>query len=175
LLAEVTPEHTPRAAPEAVSFAHDPITPLPWLRLSEPFERLRDAAKTARARLFCATLGPLAEFAPRANFAVNLCAAGGLEVVGADAAYIDQAAMIAAFGASGCSIAVLCGADARYATDAARAAAGLKAAGARWVVYAGKPADEASLRAAGIDQFIFAGQDALQELATLHTALGIAP
>jgi methylmalonyl-CoA mutase len=41
-------------------------------------------------------------------------------------------------------------------------------------VLAGKPGDrEAALRAAGVDQFVFAGQSAIAELETLHAALGI--
>ena len=56
------------------------------------------------------------------------------------------------------------------------AAQRLKAAGADWVVLAGKPGDmEARLRAAGVDQFVFVGADVLQALETLHAALGLAP
>jgi methylmalonyl-CoA mutase len=153
-----------RSAPSA-------LRPIRW---AAPFEALRDAGEAAKARAFCATLGPLAEFSARANFAKNLFAVGGVDLLGAEEAYTDVAAMAAAFGKSGARVAVLCGADARYATEAAPAAQALKAAGALWVLYAGKPADEAALREAGVDQFVFAGQNALEALATLHAALGIA-
>jgi methylmalonyl-CoA mutase len=46
--------------------------------------------------------------------------------------------------------------------------------GADWVLLAGRPGEhEDKWRAAGVDQFVFAGQDALRELETLHEALGI--
>jgi methylmalonyl-CoA mutase len=162
---------TPRTAPAA-----DPITPLPWSRHAEPFEALRDAAKAkAKApRVFFANLGPLAEFSPRANFAMNLFAAGGVAADGPDSVYVDHAAMAAAFKASGARVAVLTGSDTRYATDGLDAANALKAAGCDWLIHAGKPADEQAVRAKGFDQFIFAGQDAVEALKLLHTALGIA-
>ena len=57
---------------------------------------------------------------------------------------------------------------------AENAAQRLKAAGADWVLLAGKPGDrESALRAAGVDQFIYAGQNALNEIETLHAALGV--
>jgi methylmalonyl-CoA mutase len=70
--------------------------------------------------------------------------------------------------------ACICGSDAAYATQAADAAKALKTAGAIWVVLAGKPNDnEEAWRAAGVDQFIFAGQDALAALQSVHAALGL--
>lgn len=146
------------------------LSPIRW---AEPFEALRDRAEAANARAFLATLGPLAEFSPRAQFARNLLGAGGVDALGAEDAHADIAAMVKAFGKSGAKVAVLCGADARYANEAAPAAQALKAAGALWIAYAGKPADETALREAGVDQFLFAGQDALEALKTLHAALGI--
>ncbi len=166
-----TTPSTPSAS-HAGEVARAPVlAPIRW---AAPFETLRDAGEAAKAKAFFATLGPLAEFSPRANFARNLFAAGGVDAIGPEAVHADIAALAAAFAATGATVAVLCGADARYATDASPAAAALKAAGAVWIVYAGKPADEAALRAAGVDQFIFAGQDALEALTTLHAALGIA-
>ena len=173
LLDETTPAYVAAAPMGAMGYGEDPITALSPKRLSEPFERLRDRAKAASEKAFCATLGPLSEFAPRANFAANLLAAGGIAMLGADAAYGDEKAMIAAFQASSCAVAVLCGSDAAYAAQAGPISQALKQAGAAWVVYAGKPSDEAGLRMAGVDQFIFAGQDALDALATLHKAAGI--
>ena len=52
----------------------------------------------------------------------------------------------------------------------------LKQAGAGQVLLAGRPKDqEAALRAAGVDGFIFAGADAVATLAKLHEALGVQP
>ena len=50
----------------------------------------------------------------------------------------------------------------------------LKSAGATKVLLAGKPgANEAALVAAGVDQFVFAGQDVIAALQQLHVSLGI--
>ncbi len=60
---------------------------LPRIRLSEPFERLRDAAdrgaafKNKRPAVFLANLGPVSGFTARANFAKNFFAAGGIEAL----------------------------------------------------------------------------------------------
>lgn len=146
------------------------LVPIRW---AEPFETLRDKGEAAKASVFFATLGPLAEFSARSNFAKNLFAAGGVGAIGNDDVHDGVEALVAAFTKSNAKVAALCGADARYAVEATPAAQALKAVGAVWVVYAGKPADEAPLRAAGVDQFVFAGQDALEALRTLHASLGI--
>jgi len=177
LLEDIKPEIVHARATEPAPPAKvDAIEALAWMRWSEPFERLRDKAEAIAPRpsVFFANLGPLAEFSARANFAQNLFAAGGVGAIGPDAPYPDDAARLAAFRSSGARVAVLAGADARYAAEAAGAALALKAADAAWIVYAGKPADEAALRTAGVDQFVFAGQDALGALETLHAALGVA-
>jgi methylmalonyl-CoA mutase len=166
--AEQAPPH-PAPAPQPA----DAIEPLTFIRLSEPFERLRDRAKPHAPKVFFANLGPLAEFSARANFAANLFAAGGVAVHGAETVYADHAAMAQAFQASGLAVAVLTGSDTRYAAESLEAATALKAAGCAWLIHAGKPADEQAVRAKGFDQFIFAGQDALAALDLLHTALGI--
>lgn len=159
-------------APRGAVRTAKPLTPIRW---SAPFEALRDLAdaQVARPSVFFANLGPLAEFSPRSNFAQNLFATGGVAAHGADTPYADHAAMAAAFKASGLRVAVLTGSDTRYAADSLEAATALKAAGCTWLIHAGKPADEAAVRAKGFDQFIFAGQDALAALGTLHAALGI--
>lgn len=146
------------------------LVPIRW---AEPFEALRDKGEAGKAQVFFATLGPLAEFSARSNFAKNLFAVGGVAAIGNEDVHADGPALVAAFKKSGAKVAVLCGSDARYASEAITVAEALKAAGALWIVYAGKAADETSLRAAGVDQFVFAGQDALEALQTLHAALGI--
>ncbi len=153
--------------------AGDPyLTPICW---AEPFEALRERAAGKSVGVFFATLGPLAEFTPRAQFAMNLLAVGGVASVGVETVHQTSDAMIAAFKASGARVALMAGADTRYAEEAEVAARALKAAGAIWVVLAGKSGErETDLRDAGIDQFIFAGVDVLQQLETLHAALGIA-
>jgi len=144
------------------------------IRWAEPFEALRDAAARAKPAIFFANLGPLAEFSPRANFARNLFAAGGVAAIDSEALHEHDAARCAAWAASASPVAVLCGSDERYTAEGEAAARALKAAGCAHIVYAGKPTDEAPWRAAGVTHFVFAGQDAIAALSALHRALGVA-
>lgn len=146
------------------------LTPIRW---AAPFEALRDRAEGKTKGVFFANIGALAEFSPRALFAQNLFAVGGVAGVGAESAHASIEASVEAFSASGATVAVIAGADAAYATQAETVARALKQAGAAWVVLAGKPGErEAAWRAAGVDQFLFVGVDVLKELETLHAALG---
>jgi methylmalonyl-CoA mutase len=147
---------------------------LPRIRLAEPVERLRDAsdkilAQTgARPKVFLATLGKPADFNARANFAKNFFEAGGIEAAGSEE---GTSPLAAAFKASGSALACLCGADKSYDSEAAAAAATLTAAGARRIYLAGRlGAKEETLRAAGVQNFIHDGCDAL---ATLQAAYDI--
>ena len=148
---------------------------LPQIRLAEPFEALRDAsdrtlAKTgARPKVFLANLGKLSDFTARATFARNFYEAGGIEALSNDG-FKDQAAMIAAFRASGAKLACLCSSDKVYEREAATAAKALAAAGAI-VHLAGRPGEhEADWRQAGIKSFIYVGCDVVS---TLQAARGI--
>ena len=164
------------ASPVAIPPPHAAIRypALAPMRLAEPFERLRDAsdrvlARTgARPKIFLANLGPLAEFTARATFAANLFAAGGIETIGNDG-FPSRDAVIAAYRASSAALACLCSSDKIYETEAVEAAKALAAAGARHIVLAGRPKDEAALRAAGVNGFIFAGCDALAALRAAHS------
>lgn len=170
LLDAKPPEFEPRKDPRLPAGNFQPI------RWAEPFETLRAKAEAAGTpRVFFANLAALAEFGQRAQFARNLFAAGGVGAVGPEEAHATMETLIEAFRQTRARVAVITGADARYAEHAENAAQRLKAAGADWVILAGKPGErEAALRKAGVDQFVFAGQDALRELETLHIALGIA-
>jgi methylmalonyl-CoA mutase len=155
------------------------VRPLTPHRLTEPFEALRDAAdvflaKTgARPRIFLANLGEIVEHNTRSTWVWNFLAAGGIEGLNSDG-YASADAAAAAFKTSGARIACLCSSDAVYAKEAQAAAKALKAAGAGRVLMAGRPGpEEALLRSAGVDGFLFAGQDAIAVLADLHKALGV--
>ena len=78
--------------------------------------------------------------------------------------------MIAAYKASGATLACLCSSDAVYEREAADAARALAQAGAAHVYLAGRPKDADAIKTAGVGTFIFAGCDAL---ATLNAAHGI--
>jgi methylmalonyl-CoA mutase len=156
--------------------AGGPDEPLPAIRWAEPFEALRDQAEAEALRpsVFFANLGALAQFGPRALFARNLFAAGGIGALCEETEFKSRDDMVHALRKSGARVAVICGTDTAYTEEAENAAQRLKAGGARWVVLAGKPGEsEAKLRAAGVDQFVFAGQDALEALGAVHRALGI--
>ena len=139
------------------------------IRLAAPFEALRDAAARAAKppAVFLATLGSLAEFTPRADFARNLFAAGGIAAKDAPVPPRDAAELAAAFRASGCRLAVLCGTDKAYEAGAVAAADALKKAGAQRVWLAGKFEGE------GIDANIFAGADVLHLLTLAQAELGL--
>ncbi len=166
------------AAPESIARkAQAPAgtEAFPAIRWAEPFETLRARAERTAPRIFFANMATLAEFGPRAQFARNVFATGGIASLGAEAAYTSMEALIDAFRSSGASVAIIASTDACYEEHAENAAQRLKAAGAAWIVLAGKPGDaEPKYRAAGVDQFIFVGVDVLRELETLHAALGIA-
>lgn len=152
------------------------VESLPVIRWAEPFEALRDRAESEAPRpsVFFANLGALAQFGPRAQFARNLFAAGGVGALCEETEFKSREDMVHALRKSGARAAVICGTDAAYSDEAENAAQRLKAAGADWVVLCGKPGEnETKLRAAGVDQFVFSGDDALIALTRLHHALGI--
>ncbi len=143
---------------------------LPPMRLAAPFERLRDRSdeilrdKGNRPKVFLANLGTSADFTARATFAKSFFESGGIEAVDTEGV-TDPAALVTAFKASGADLACLCSSDNIYAEHAIAAAKALQAAGAKYIYLAGRPeAQEAALRAAGVDDFIFAGNDALATL-----------
>jgi methylmalonyl-CoA mutase len=163
--------------PPKESGAKAVIEPLPSIRLSEPFEKLRDAsdrmiARTgSRPKVFLANLGKVADFTARAMFAKNFYEAGGIEAMNNDG-FKDQTEMLAAFKKSGAKLACLCSSDAVYFQQAADAANALTTTGAI-VHLAGRPGDhEANWQAAGVKTFIFMGCDVVSTLQAAHVILG---
>jgi methylmalonyl-CoA mutase len=154
----------PKPGADAVADALEPI------RLAAPFEALRDAAAKAAKppAVFLATLGSLAEFTARADFARNFFAAGGIVSKEPPVPPKTVAELVAAFRASGARIAVLCSTDKNYETEAVAAATALKTAGAQRVWLAGKFEGE------GIDANIFAGADVVHLLKLAQAELGVA-
>src|SRR5439155_4011985 len=103
-------------------------------RYAAGFEALRNRSdafldKTgSRPRVLLLPLGPLAEHNIRATFATNLLASGGIEAVTED---LESTA------AGSVKIAVICGTDARYATEASAAVDAARKAGVSHVLLAG--------------------------------------
>jgi methylmalonyl-CoA mutase len=168
---KITPYPQAEPAPAAT------ITPLTPHRLGEPFEKLRDAgdaflAKAGkRKQVFMANLGEIAEHNRRSQWMWNFLATGGIEGLASDG-YKSAADAAAAFKQSGAKVACISSSDEVYARDAEATAKALKEAGATRVLLAGRPGEsEAALRAAGVDGFVYAGQDAIAVLEDLHKAL----
>jgi methylmalonyl-CoA mutase len=110
----------------------------------------------SRPKVLLVPLGPLAEHNIRATFATNLLASGGIETV------LDNA---------DAKIAVICGTDARYATEASAAVDAARKAGVSHVLLAGpeKAVAEADSKP---DGYLTAKIDAVEALSTLLTRLG---
>jgi methylmalonyl-CoA mutase len=160
-------------SPEETKITFDALSPM---RLAAPFERLRDRsddilkAKGTRPRVFLANLGTAADFTARATFAKSFFETGGIEAIASEGV-TDPAALSAAFKTSGAALACICSSDKVYAERAEDAAKALHAAGAKHIYLAGRPGEqEQALRAAGVNEFIFAGGDAL---AALQEAYGL--
>lgn len=145
-------------------------------RYAAGFEALRDRsdaylAKTGvRPTVLLLPLGPLAEHNIRATFAANLLASGGIKTV--NPGTVDGAAVAAAVSAAnGPGIAVICGTDARYATEAADVVEAARKAGVSRVLLAGpeKAVAEADPKP---DDFLTAKIDAVGALSDLLTRLG---
>jgi methylmalonyl-CoA mutase len=148
-------------------------------RLGEDYEALRDAADAhaeatgSRPVVFLANLGPIAEHTVRATWIRNLLAAGGIDVIPTDG-FSDTGVLGNDFAQSGAKVACICSNDDNYENLGDAAAQALRTAGATHVLLAGKPGDhEKSLRAAGVDEFLYAGIDVLAELKALHEKLGV--
>ena len=165
----------------AEALAETPTT-IPALtphRLAEAYEKLRDRAdatladKGTRPNVLLVNIGTPADFTGRMTFAKNYFEAGGIEGIISNA--VDTpAAAVEAFKQSGSSTAVLCSSDRVYAEQAEAIANALKAAGANTLFLAGKPGDkEDTYKQAGIDGFIFAGDNMLTTLQATLTQMGV--
>lgn len=135
------------------------------VRYAAAFEALRERSDTfldktgARPKVLLLPLGPLAEHNIRATFATNLLASGGIEAVtdGADTGSF--------------TVAVICGTDARYATEASAAVDAARKAGVSHVLLAGpeKAVAEADSKP---DGYLTAKINAVEVLSDLLTRLG---
>ena len=172
----VTVAPAPAAPPVVTKSMVRPLTPH---RLAEPFEALRDAsdaftkATGQEPRVFLASLGAVIDHTGRSTWIKNYLAAGGVGSLTTDG-YANAQEAAAAFKASGATAACICSSDALYAEHAEATAKALKAAGAKLLLMAGRPGErEDALRAAGVDQFLFAGADAVATLKGLQKTLGV--
>ncbi len=172
----VTVEPWDRSTPAAVRWSTE-VTPLKTARAAEPFETMRDAADAHANKsgkpytVFLASLGDVIDHNVRSTWIKNYLAAGGIAAAMSDG-YPHAAAAAKAFKASGASAACICSSDIVNEEHAEATARALKAAGATLVLMAGRPGErEAALKAAGVDQFLFAGADAVATLRGLQERL----
>jgi len=116
--------------------------------------------------VFLATMGSVAAHTARASFISNLLAAGGIDVVNLGA-HESVDALLASYTSpdGGQPVVCLVGNDAAYAESGAQAVSAFRAAGANWVMVAGKPGD------LGVDDSAAMGVDALDFLARTREQL----
>ncbi len=173
-------EDPPAPEPERVSRRQGAFAALPSVRYAGAFERQRARADShlsstgSRPSAFLAALGSPSAHTARVTFAKNLFEAGGIQTV-AGSGEISE--VVAEYGASGAALVCICSDDATYADHALETARALHDVGAARVYLATKPGmSREALEAAGVDEFVFAGCDALavitQALDTLEIARG---
>ncbi len=161
---------------EAFAFAEGGLKPI---RLAEPFERLRDLSDAflqragARPKVYLAALGAESKHRRRVALMREWLEAGGFEAIyDGEAATAEE--VVGRLRASGAPLVCLCGTDDAYAGQAEAFAEAFQALGVKGVALAGRPGEfEQALRAAGVDDFIFAGGDAVATLRRLYARIGV--
>lgn len=151
--------------------------PLQARRRAAPWESLADRVQGAGAvpTVFLANLGAIASHQARAGFARDLFRAGGFEVVDTDG-FVDRAALVSAFGQSGCAVVCICGDDNDYERLVPAVGPGLGAAGARAVLVAGRwPEPPVPWTQAGVWDVVHRGADVLEVLERLADLLEVTP
>ena len=149
------------------------VKPIQPFRLAESFEALR--LKTERSgkkpKVFLLTIGNLAMRKARAGFSLNFFAVAGFEIIDNNGFETINEGVEAAVKA-GADIVVLCSSDDEYATYAPQAVEALR--GKALFVLAGYPKEQVeTLKAAGVENFIFAGQNVLSALESFQSKLGL--
>ncbi|MET9288071.1 methylmalonyl-CoA mutase family protein [Nocardia beijingensis] len=146
-------------------------------RYGAAFEQLRDrsdaylAEHGARPKALLVPLGSVAEHNVRVTFIANLLASGGIESINPGPLTVEGIA--AAATEAGVPIAVLCGSDKRYGTEAGAAVEQLRAAGVPTVLLAGAAKAVADLDdAQRPDGFLAARIDAVAALSGLLEKVG---
>ncbi|PNG28052.1 methylmalonyl-CoA mutase [Methylocella silvestris] len=179
-LAEIVPPVLSPSRRAAAAAARSARGALPCQRDAEPFERLRDksdawlAAHGARPRIFLARLDANAESGARRDLARSVFEAAGFETAGLET-FADLKALTDACFASGALAACLCASEAAHTASGnghehvsgsrlEAAARELSAIGVRVVVASWPGEFEGALRRAGVEDFIFAGSDAVSFL-----------
>lgn len=156
------------------------VTPLRIHRGSEIFEALRHASDAYRDRngkrpqVFLATMGPIPQHKPRADFTTGFLEVGGFEMIRPGVLETPDAAAQAAI-ESGASIVVICSTDDTYPDIVPALTEKIKAAKADTVVLlAGYPQDHVeAFKAAGVDDFIHLRANCYEMNVQLQQKIGV--
>jgi methylmalonyl-CoA mutase len=168
----------PNLAEPALPQSKSPGTDGNLQRYGADFEALRDrsdvflARTGSRPQALLLPLGPLAEHNIRATFAANLLASGGIEAV--NPGTVDAAGVAAAVSAAESpAVAVICGTDNRYGTEASGVVEAARRAGVSRVYLAGPEKAVADTDPEHRpDEFLTAKINAVEALSDLLTRLG---
>jgi methylmalonyl-CoA mutase len=157
---------------------HSPLAAGTLARYAAGFETLRDRSDAyldrtgARPQALLLPLGPLAEHNIRTTFAANLLASGGIETVNPGTVDADGVAKAVADAGSP-SVAVICGTDSRYSTEAAAIVEAARTAGVAHVCLAGpQKAVADSDPEQQPDEFLTMKINAVEALSSLLSRLG---
>lgn len=168
---------------EFPNLAEEPLPPVAGAddgalyRYAAEFEVLRDrsdrflAASGSRPSVLLLPLGPLAEHNVRTTFASNLLASGGIESI--NPGPLDAGSVGSAVAESGASLAVVCGTDARYGSEAAAVVDAARSAGIAQVYLAGpeKAMGDAAATSRP-DGYLTMKINAVESLSAMLNALG---
>jgi methylmalonyl-CoA mutase len=171
------PNLTEPALPQNDS-QHSPLAAGTLARYAAAFETLRDRSDAyldrtgSRPQALLLPLGPLAEHNIRTTFAANLLASGGIEAVNPGTVDADGVAKAVADAGSP-SVAVICGTDSRYGTEAAPIVEAARTAGVAHICLAGpqKAVAETDPEQQP-DEFLIMKINAVDSLSSLLSRLG---
>lgn len=142
---------------------------LALVRDAQVFEALRDRSATSKPQVFLACLGSRRDFGGREGFTLPLLHIAGIGTPAGEGSVDD---VVAAFEASGASVAVLCSSAPVYAEHGLAAAEALKRAGATQVYLAGNLKELASDDTSVIDGTVAMGMDVVAFLTSVLDHLG---
>jgi methylmalonyl-CoA mutase len=148
----------------------EPVEPF---RLGEAFEdlRLKTEHSGRRPKAFILTIGNLAMRKARSGFACNFFSVAGFEVVDNNGFDTVEEGVEAAVAAKA-DIIVLCSSDDEYPALAPQAVAAARGKGILVLAGYPKPVIE-ELKAAGIENFIYMGQNVVEALTKYQEMMGI--
>ncbi|MGH3542671.1 MAG: methylmalonyl-CoA mutase small subunit, partial [Mycobacterium sp.] len=142
-------------------------------RYAAGFEALRDRSDVylertgSRPQVLLLPLGPLAEHNIRATFAANLLASGGIEAV--NPGPVEAGGVAQAVSTAGTDVAVICGTDKRYGTEADGVVEAARSAGVSKIYLAGPQQALDEHAAHRPDEYLTAEINAVEALSDLLT------